>query len=319
MVFGDILNKILLNENVEVDNVVGAMDRHSKVIINYHSDGKNNNTGTRVIEPVAYGLTKSGNPVIRAFQPYGDTTTKTPGWKMFRLDRISYWEETKYKFYDVPNTDFNDQELNVDGDNSMSVVIKTFRSTVGNNAANAVNLGPKTKEKVWATTSGDETVRLGRRNVELQKNAIKVDLENNKKANNSFNMYTDNTPTEKGPRISDISVKPNISGNAKDVDKQELEKARAQVQYDSADVDKLSDSLWSDYEHDWTQDEIDQADWDRKVMNRELWQNKDLSTSRRKYDRSHQWEKSTDSGFKNRADSGNRVLYNMDKEENNKK
>ena len=310
MVFGGILEKLLLKESASVENVVQAMDNHAKVIINYHSDGEDNNTGTRVIEPIAYGLTKAGNPVLRAFQPYGDTTTHTPGWKMFRLDRISYWEETKEKFYDIPS--LPGQEANLDGDDTMSVVIKTFRSTMGNpNATNALNIGPKTKEKVYARTSGDELVQLGARNAKSQQKGIKVDLDNNRKANSSFNMYTANTPPERGPRVPDQSTKPNISGSTKDIDKDELEKARAQVKYDTADVeDKLSDKYWSDYEHNMSQAEQDQADMDMMNMNRS---NRDIMRRR-----DNRWQKSTDTGFKNRKDSANRILYNMDKEKNRK-
>lgn len=304
MVFGGILEQILLNESASVENVVKAMDNHAKVIINYHSDGKDEHSGTRVIEPITYGLTKAGNPVIRAFQPYGDTTTNTPGWKMFRLDRISYWEETKEKFYSVPS--IPGQEANIDGDSTMATVIKTFRSTMGNDATNAVNVGPKTKEKVYARTSGDEIVQLGGRNIKSQEKGIKVDLDNNRKANSSFNMYTNNTPPEKGPRVPGKSYQPDNNELPKDVDKKELERARAQVKYDTANVDdKLSDKYWSDYEHQLTNDEQNQADIDMKSMNR---------PDRNMRRRDNRWEKSTDTGFKNSKNSGNRMLYNMDKE-----
>lgn len=304
MVFGGILEQILLNESASVENVVKAMDNHAKVIINYHSDGKDEHSGTRVIEPITYGLTKAGNPVIRAFQPYGDTTTNTPGWKMFRLDRISYWEETKEKFYSVPN--IPGQEANIDGDSTMATVIKTFRSTMGNDATNAVNVGPKTKEKVYARTSGDEIVQLGGRNIKSQEKGIKVDLDNNRKANSSFNMYTNNTPPEKGPRVPGKSYQPDNNELPKDVDKKELERARAQVKYDTANVDdKLSDKYWSDYEHQLTNDEQNQADIDMKSMNR---------PDRNMRRRDNRWEKSTDTGFKNSKNSGNRMLYNMGRE-----
>jgi hypothetical protein len=222
---------------------------------------------------------------------------------MFRLDRISYWEETKEKFYNVPN--IPGQEANLDGDETMATVIKTFRSTMGNDATNALNVGPKTKEKVYARTSGDDIVQLGARNLKSQEKGIKVDLDNNKKANSSFNMYTDNTPEEKGPRIPGQSYKPQTINTSDDVNPKELERARAQVKYDSADVDdKLSDKYWSDYEHALSQEEQDQADMDMKDMNR---------PDRNMQRRDNRWEKSTDTGFKNRKDSGNRLLYDMDK------
>lgn len=301
MVFGGLLEEMLLRESASVENVVKAMDNHSKVIINYHSDGKDEHSGTRVIEPITYGLTKAGNPVIRAYQPYGDTTTTAPGWKMFRLDRISYWEETQEKFYNVPK--LPGQDANLDGDETMATVIKTFRSTMGNDATNAINLGPKTKEKVYARTSGDDTVQLGARNLKSQEKGIKVDIDNNRKANSSFNMYTNNTPDEKGPRLPGQSYKPQQNN---DVDPNELERARAQVKYDSANVDdRLSDKYWSDYEHALSQEEQDQMDMDIATMNQS-----DKNMQRR----DRRWQNSVDNGFKNRKDSGNRVLYNMDKE-----
>lgn len=306
MVFGGLLEQILLNETASVENVVKAMDNHSKVIINYHSNGDDKNTGTRVIEPITYGLTKAGNPVIRAYQPYGDTTTTAPGWKMFRLDRISYWEETDEKFYNVPN--IPGQEANVDGDETMATVIKTFRSTMGNNATNAVNIGPKTKEKVYARTNGDDIVQLGTRNIKSQEKGIKVDIENNRKANSGFNMYTNKTQDEKGPRMPGQSYKPPTVTSKDDVDPKELERARAQVKYDTSDVDdKLSDRYWSEYEHTLNQEEQDQADLDMADMNRP-----DKNQKRR----DDRWQKSADSRFKNRKDSGNRMLYGMDREEN---
>jgi hypothetical protein len=54
-------------------------------------------------------------------------------------------------------------------------------------------------------------------------------------------------------------------------------------------------------------------------MNREFWQNKDLSTNRRKYDRYQNSLDSADRMFKNRKDSGNRILYNMDREKEENK
>ena len=71
-----------------------------------------------------------------------------------------------------------------------------------------------------------------------------------------------------------------------------------------------NDDIWnmSDYQHKWTDDEIDQADFDQRIMNRKFWQNKDLSTNRRKYDRYQNSLDSADKMFKNRKDSGNRII-----------
>lgn len=124
----ELLAEILLEESVSAKDVSDVIDSHNRVIINYHSDGKDEADGARVIEVYAYGLTKAGNPVIRAFQPYGDTTTKVPSWKFFRLDRISGWEVTDQKF-SVPASDVYSGlgEFNKNGDRTMSVVYKVAR------------------------------------------------------------------------------------------------------------------------------------------------------------------------------------------------
>ena len=326
MSFGGILEKLLLRESASPEQICKAIDNHSYVIINYHSDGKDDNTGSRIIMPVAYGLSTASNPVVRAYQPMGDTTSILNKWKLFRLDRISYWEETKKQFEknDLPQNAL--QQFNNDGDESMKIVNKLISFNNQLDATNGVNVGPKTKEKVDVTinnqapqTDGEKLISLGRKNINNQKANIRVDLDNNKKANAVFNMFTDNTPIASGPREPDQSYKPrNVSGTPEqgDIDKQELQDLRQKVQnIDRSDI-LNNDDIWnmSDYQHKWTDDEIDQADFDQKVMNRELWQNKDLSTNRRKYDRYQNSLDSADRMFKNRKDSGNRILYNMEHE-----
>lgn len=119
------LNKILLQESVSINSVNDAIDTHTRIIINYHTKGENIATGARIIEVYAYGLTKAGNPVIRAFQPYGDTTSRVPSWKFFRLDRISYWKPTKQVFTEPASNYYKGLgDFNPDGDNTMSVVYK---------------------------------------------------------------------------------------------------------------------------------------------------------------------------------------------------
>ena len=119
----ELLNEILLSESVSPEEVLSALDNHNRVVINYHTNGEDIASGARVIEVYAYGLTKAGNPVIRAFQPFGDTTTKVPSWKFFRLDRISKWEPTGQKFSNPASVRFPGLgEFNETGDKTMSVV-----------------------------------------------------------------------------------------------------------------------------------------------------------------------------------------------------
>lgn len=315
--FGGILQRLLLKESATPENVTKAMDNHSYVIINYKSDEKDIHTGSRVIQPFAYGLTKNGNPVLRAFQPYGDTNSTTPSWKLFRLDRISYWEETSRTFNDLPDEKYG--IINSDGDKSMATVIKSFSSTIKTDATNGVNIGPKTKEKIYARTKGDDTVKLGNKNLQNQKNSIYIDIANNEKTSNGFNITTQpssQSTNQNGPKLPNEPTQDNINGSVKDGDisQKELDKARKQV-YSNNITDDMWNELtkWSDNKHKFTDDEWEQAMFDQSVMNRENWQNKDLSTSRRKFDRENSWQKRADNSFLgNRADSGNRELYYMD-------
>lgn len=125
MLLGKLLAEILLEESVNGQDVSDAIDNHERVVINYHSNGQDEAIGSRVIEVYAYGLTKAGNPVIRAFQPYGDTTSKVPSWKLFRLDRIDSWEPTGQKFTE-PASDYYPGigDFNPNGDKTMAVVYK---------------------------------------------------------------------------------------------------------------------------------------------------------------------------------------------------
>lgn len=125
--FEQIFNKILLNEsaNVTVSDIEQVMDNHQRVIINYKTKGEDKNNGARIIEVYAYGLTMAGNECIRAFQPYGDTTTRVPHWKLFRLDRITIWKPTEQVFNRPADFYYkNLGSFNANGDNSMSVVYK---------------------------------------------------------------------------------------------------------------------------------------------------------------------------------------------------
>ena len=156
-----IYNSLLLTESVGVDEVNDALDNHKRVIINYRSKGEDKNTGARVIEVYAYGLTKAGNPCIRAFQLYGDTTSRVPSWKFFRLDRIIEWKPTEQTF-DRP-ADFYYKNLgnfNPNGDETMSVVYKVAKFGNDQIPQVSVNDEPKTKEDVYKTDSETRMERL---------------------------------------------------------------------------------------------------------------------------------------------------------------
>jgi hypothetical protein len=93
----------VLNEAATPQQVTDAIKKRYEVKIKY-GDNEQKGGGQRLIQPVAYGTMKgTGNPVIRAFQPFGDTKTKVPHWKMFRLDKIDDWKPLKNRHFDDPS------------------------------------------------------------------------------------------------------------------------------------------------------------------------------------------------------------------------
>lgn len=111
--------KEVLNESTNITSVSNAIRKRNPVEIVY-DDG----LGKRLIHPVAYGLSRGGNLVVRAFQPFGGTSTEVPHWKMFRLDKIISWKPLRDRIFDEPPGQFNSAEgkFNPNGDNSMSEV-----------------------------------------------------------------------------------------------------------------------------------------------------------------------------------------------------
>lgn len=199
--FENILNRILLIESVSVDDVEDAIDNHKRIIINYHSKGENKNSGARVIEVYAYGLTKAGNPVIRCFQPYGDTTTRVPSWKFFRLDRITAWKPTKQTFDHPADDDYtNIGDFNPNGDETMSVVYKVANfgdNNISQTQTNSLNSQPKTKQDIYKTDTEKNMENLRQQ----LKNPINI---SDIKDGDKFKVFTQEEPKEKsGPKTKD--------------------------------------------------------------------------------------------------------------------
>lgn len=154
--FGQIVQSVLLTEAKAptVSDINDAINGLIPVEIRYTAVDKNNKAvGRRIIYPVAYGLTKAGNPVVRAFEPYGDTHTKVPAWKFFLLSGIRQWRFLKGKTFKGEKL----EGFNKNGDLSMSVVYnianidgkpKDFKPTnVKVGAVTKTDINPKEKEK----------------------------------------------------------------------------------------------------------------------------------------------------------------------------
>lgn len=122
----NILKNVLI-ESVTPNEVNAAIDDKIQVIINY-SDEENRAPNKRLIEPYAYGMTKSGNAVLRAYQYDGDTFRGKPKWKMFRLDRIQSWQPTEQHFNASPKErGWQAEDYNEHGDNSMTTVFNQVK------------------------------------------------------------------------------------------------------------------------------------------------------------------------------------------------
>ncbi len=113
----------LITEGASPNDINDAINKKYRLVITYYDDDDPKGKLMRVIEPYAYGLSKAGNPVVRAFQFQGDTRTIQPQWKFFRLDRITSINKTEHYFY-RPISDYKSDigKFNPAGDMTMSTV-----------------------------------------------------------------------------------------------------------------------------------------------------------------------------------------------------
>ena len=151
MTLKDIM-KGMLFESVSNREINNAINNHKYVVIKYEgTDGTHN--GKRMIQPVAFGLTSTGNPVVRAFEDFGDTKTSVPKWKYFRVDRISAWRETDKSFEEPENL------FNPDDDKTMSIVYNIAKFGGNDKLSDAPTSSPKKKSDENPGTFKTETER----------------------------------------------------------------------------------------------------------------------------------------------------------------
>jgi predicted DNA-binding transcriptional regulator YafY len=114
--------KKLIVEAASIDEIVRTIKQRKRVIIYYDGD-EPGGKGLRIVEPVCYGYSKSGNPVLRAWDVEGAShraylgEKPLPSWRMFRIDKIINYKPTL--------EDFNEMRpgYNPNGDKSMTRVI----------------------------------------------------------------------------------------------------------------------------------------------------------------------------------------------------
>lgn len=299
----NIYNKILLTESVDVDDVNDAIDNHKRVIINYHTRGEDNNTGARVIEVYAYGLTKAGNPVIRCFQPYGDTTSRVPSWKFFRLDRISEWQPTEQTFNRPADFYYkNLGEFNPNGDETMSIVYKIAKFGNENTLTTTQTNEPKTNQDVYKT---DSEIRMERLKQQTD-NPIKL---SDIKVGDAFKQLGQRPKPNGEPKTNqDVYKTYNKQGETQTPQKTPEEKQN--------ELDKLRKVLGdkpislSDLNKKMKEEEPQQTRWqdifnDEAEKDLEQMHKNDRINQRR---RDNRWQKSADSRALNRKDSLNREV-----------
>lgn len=158
------ITKELLFEGISNNEINDAINNHKYVVINYSgTDGTH--TGERMIQPVAFGCTSAGHPVIRAFESFGDTKTSVPKWKYLRVDRISSWKELD-KTFSEPAKLFNSE-----GDKTMSVVYNVAKFDENNDdISSAPTSSPKKKS--------DERPQVFRTETERKLDKLSKQLEN---------------------------------------------------------------------------------------------------------------------------------------------
>ena len=113
-------NQLIL-EVASRDQIFNAI-RDRRVCVIYYEGDEPGGRGLRVIEPVAFGLSKKGNAVLRAWDREGAShkaylgKKPLPSWRMFRIDKINFLRPTQETFDTVrPN-------YNPNGDKSMERV-----------------------------------------------------------------------------------------------------------------------------------------------------------------------------------------------------
>lgn len=114
--------KGLILEIASIESVMDSIKKKQVVVLYYTGDAPGGD-GLRTIEPVCLGVSKAGNKVLRAWDYEGASHTATlgtqplPGWRLFRLDKITSYKPNGQVFTEMrPN-------FNPNGDKSMVSII----------------------------------------------------------------------------------------------------------------------------------------------------------------------------------------------------
>ncbi len=115
------LNNLIL-EVASKEQIIDAISTRKVCVIYYNGD-EPGGRGLRVIEPVAFGYSKKGNPVLRAWDREGAShrgylgKKPLPSWRFFRVDRMEFIRPTQ-EVFNEPRPNYNPN-----GDRSMERVL----------------------------------------------------------------------------------------------------------------------------------------------------------------------------------------------------
>ena len=127
--------KGLILEIASIESIVDAIKKRQKVVIYYQVVDPGGN-GLRTIDPVCFGYSKAGNPVLRAWDLEGAShkaylgKKPLPSWRMFRVDKMVSFKPTAETFNE-PKPGYNPN-----GDKSMTSVV--INAVFDNNQENLV-------------------------------------------------------------------------------------------------------------------------------------------------------------------------------------
>lgn len=116
----------LINENIYKSKgkeaAINKAIANRRELVFFYTGDENLKKGYRMVQPVAYGISKAGNPVIRAWQIRGPSQSRNePMWRLFRLDKIQNISVSLKKFV-KPKPGFNPK-----GDKSMIKIYKIVK------------------------------------------------------------------------------------------------------------------------------------------------------------------------------------------------
>jgi predicted DNA-binding transcriptional regulator YafY len=98
--------KQLITEQQKSSVISNAIRNKQTAKISYNSENSSGR-GMRIIEPAELGYNAKGELLVRAWQVSGASFSRSvmkapiPGWRSFKLDRITGWRNTGEEYQDI--------------------------------------------------------------------------------------------------------------------------------------------------------------------------------------------------------------------------